>query len=254
MKRHLKTVVSLFLFGAFLTGGLVYKTSEAHAVRRMVLRGKLYYRGGGSKSFSWTLRYYPTWKGKNCFGSTKDRDGRASFTGTFYKRTGRFYLIKNFYMRRSGRKKFYYKGKVRGRVIRGTAHFGSYFGRSYATWRARILWTNRAPRVRWKRMWFRGKLYYRGGGSKSFTWKLKYNPRTGACRGYVRDRDGFARFSGSYNERTNRFYLLKHFVNRRRGRKRFYYKGRFTRRGARGTAHLRSYWGKRYASWSARRF
>lgn len=230
--------------------------------KRFSLRGRLRYRSGGSKSFYWRLSYYPS--SGRCFGTVRDKDGSATFSGVYDRATKRIFLRKKY----SRSRVFYYSGYMTKRGFYGTARKHSFTSKtSYATWNAKRLWSwsggavrgggegeGRRPRRRvrrgMKKFYLRGRLRYFRGRSKSFSWTLRYYPSSGLCFGEVRDRDGFARFNGTCNPRTGRLRLRKCFTGR--SRRCFYYTGRITRRGASGVARKYSYRGRSYASWSAR--
>lgn len=233
--------------------------------KRFYLRGRLRFYKGGSKSFSWNLRYYPS--SGRCYGTTKDREGRAVFEGVYDRPTKRFFLRKRFY----GSKRYlYYRGRITGKRVYGTARRYSFTSRrAYGSWRAKMLWKSggnsevdqddppprfrrrrrRRRRSRIKHFTLRGKLYYKRGGSKRFTWKLRYYPTSKKCFGETYDKDGKASFFGTCNPRTGRLRLKKRF---RGSTKYLYYTGRLTKRGARGVARARSFYGRIYARWRAR--
>lgn len=97
----------------------------------------------------------------------------------------------------------------------------------------------------------RGYLAYRSGArGKRFYWNLRFFEESGIVMGSSRDRDGYAEFFGTYNPRTQRFRMVKHFKYRRRGKRVFFYRGLIRNGRLIGTAHLRSYLGPRYAGWA----
>lgn len=60
----------------------------------------------------------------------------------------------------------------------------------------------------------RGYLAYRSGArGKRFYWNLRFFEESGIVMGSSRDRDGYAEFFGTYNPRTQRFRMVKHFKN-----------------------------------------
>jgi hypothetical protein len=218
-------------------------------VTLLSIRGYLAYRSRTQgKRFSWRLRFYR--RSGLVMGTSNDRDGRAEFFGIYSPRSGRFFMTKFFKYRRSGRRRFYYRGMIRGRRLRGTAHVGGYFGTRYAGWAGRVSfgrmrYTHGKPR----RFVLRGLLRYGSGRSKSFLWGLRYFPSSGMCYGSVKDKDGRASFSGVYDRATNRFFLRKRYSDGRT----FYYSGRMTRNGADGNARTKSFINRRvYASWRAK--
>lgn len=233
--------------GAF---ALLFAAEEASAlVKKMSVRGYLSYRGRRGKSFYWRLRLYPNTG--IIIGSGRDKDGYAEFFGTYSRFTKRFYMVKHFKYRRGSNNKFYYKGKLRGRRLYGSAHRGSYWGRRYASWSARINYSRyRFTRGRAKRFSLRGKLRYYSGGRKNFYWRLSYYPSSGRCFGNVRDKDGRATFSGVYDRKTKRIFLRKKYSSSRV----FYYSGYMTKTGFYGVARKFSFTSrKKYASWTAKR-
>lgn len=218
------------------------------AVSRLSLRGYLAYRSGvPGKRFYWSLRFYEN--SGLVIGNGRDRDGYAEFFGTYNRRSKRFWMVKYFKYRRSGRKRYYYRGYIRNGRLLGTAHMGGFWGRKYAGWAGsvrfqRMAFTQGQPR----RFVLRGRLQYHTGNAKSFVWQLNYFRSSGTCYGSVKDRDGVARFYGVYDKPTKRFFLRKRF---RDGRV-FYYTGYMTPRGAFGTARRRSFTYRRtYARWRA---
>lgn len=239
----------LFLgFGALM---MVFGANEAMALtKNMTIRGYLYYRSGSrGKSFTWRLRLYT--RTGIIIGSGRDRDGYAEFFGTYNRRTRRFYMVKHFKYRRSGTKKFYYKGKIIGSRLRGSAHMRSYWGSRYAGWSGRTSYSRyKFTRGRPKRFSLRGKLRYYRGGRKSFYWKLRYYPSSGRCYGTVNDKDGRATFEGVYDRATKRIFLRKRYSRTRT----FYYRGYMTSSGFFGTARKFSFTSRKaYASWRAKR-
>ncbi len=237
-----------------------YKFSRG-TPKRFYLRGKLRFFKGGSKSFTWNLRYYPS--SGRCYGTTRDREGKAVFEGVYDRPTKRFFLRKRFF---GSNRYLYYRGYITGNRVWGTARRYSFTSRkTYGSWRAKMLWKSgggeadvdapprqyrrRRPSSRIKHFTLRGKLYYKSGGSKSFTWKLRYYPTSKKCFGETFDKDGKASFFGSCNPDTGRIQLRKRF---RGSSKYLYYTGRLTRKGARGVATARSFYGRTYATWRAR--
>ncbi len=108
--------------------------------RNIQLSGFLRYLNASepNKGFRWSLRY-DAGSGV-CIGTVRDRDGFATFNGTYDRISQRFYLVKHFTGRTSGRSKFYYKGRIiNGRFV-GTAHFDSFYGQMYARWSANKRW------------------------------------------------------------------------------------------------------------------
>lgn len=108
--------------------------------RNIRLRGFLSYLNASepNKAFKWSLRYD---SGSGiCNGTVRDRDGFATFNGTYDHASQRFYLVKHFVGRATQPNKFYYKGRIiNGRFV-GTAHFDSFYGRMYARWSANKRW------------------------------------------------------------------------------------------------------------------
>jgi hypothetical protein len=220
-------------------------------VKKMSLKGYLYYRSGASsgKNFRWNLRFYESTG--LVIGTGNDRDGYAQFFGTYNKYTKRFKMVKHFAKRRRGKKKFYYKGRIRpGGRLSGTAHFRSFWGKRYAYFSAKIRWSRWKYSVgRKKSMAMKGKLRYYKSGSKSFYWRMTYYPRSGRCFGTVSDRDGKATFDGVYDKPTKRFYMRKKYSRKRA----FYYIGRLYGTTIRGTARKYSFTSRKtYGSWTAR--
>ena len=243
--------ISLFLGMMSASAALGWIAQAEAQVRDITMRVRLMTGGAGSKSFIWRLRYYKDTG--LCIGNVRDRDGFATFSGTFDEASGRFSLVKRYPERTSGRKDYYYQGFIRGRkTASGTAHYDSFVGRQYARWNATILWSNTRYRTATQKIALTGFLRYtKGGANKSFAWNLSFNPDSYLCTGTVRDRDGFATFSGTYDPTTRRFYLVKRFVGRKAARNVFYYKGRIVGNQFVGTAHFDSFFGPVYARWSA---
>lgn len=247
MKRVLRVSA---LLGIGLFAFLFTIEEAAAAAKKMSIRGRLTYRGGRGKSFYWNLRFYSNTGIVIGYGS--DKDGYAEFFGTYNRFTKRFKMVKHFKRRRgpSWKNKFYYRGKLRGRYLYGTARKRSFWGRSYATWRASVRYSRwKFTRGRPRRLSLRGKLRYKNGRSKSFYWRLRYYPSSGRCFGTVSDKDGRATFEGVYDRATRRIYLRKSYSRSRT----FYYKGYVGRRYFSGTARKYSFISKSYyATWSAR--
>ncbi|MCB9639992.1 MAG: hypothetical protein H6728_05705 [Myxococcales bacterium] len=250
-----RLLISAALTFSMFFGGASLFAQQAHAsVRDITMSVSLLYRNGRSKRFIWKLRYYPATG--LCIGRVRDRDGFANFDGSYDPVSRVFRLVKHYPNRTRGRKRYYYTGRRLGkRKVMGTARFDSHFGRKYADWTATVLFSKSVYRPRYRKIHFRGKLNYINSreANKRFSWTLKYDADSGVCIGTVTDRDGFATFNGTYDRVTRRFYLVKHFKYRRRGRNKYYYKGRIIGGRFFGTAHFDSFYGRRYATWRAKK-
>ncbi len=252
MNQVWKRMLQLALALTIGAGAFVLSPIEAQAlVKKLTVRGYLYYRNGArGKRYTWHLRLYT--RTGIIIGSGRDKDGYAEFFGTYNRYTKRFYMTKYFKYRRRGRKKFYYKGKIIGRRLRGSAHFHSYWGKRYAGWSGRTTFSRyKLSLGRPKRIFLTGKLRYRNSGrSKRFTWRLRYYPSSGRCFGTTKDRDGRASFEGVYDKPTKRFFLRKRFYG---SNKDLYYRGKISGKRVWGTARGGSFTARRYyATWRAR--
>ncbi len=245
---NLKKFISLSIAGLALL--LNAPRSEA-LMKKVLIRGELHYNNGAKKKFFWSLRLYVNTG--IVLGSSLDKDGYAEFFGIYKPRTKRLYVIKNYKRRRKGRKKFYYRGKIVGKVLVGTAHLRSFWGPRYADWSgimrlSKYKFTLGKP----KKLILQGKLIYlRSRDKKDFIWSLRYYPSSGRCFGSVVDRDGRARFEGVYDKITRRFYLVKKYGPRRV----FYYRGYLSKRLKTivGTARKYSFIDRKiYGVWKAK--
>lgn len=228
--------------------------------KRFFMRGTLRFTQGNAKAFSWNLSYYPS--SGRCFGTTNDREGRAVFEGVYDQPTKQFFLRKRFY---GSNKYLFYRGRVSGNTIYGTARNHSFTSRNvYANWTANMVWQSGAgggevdpvpnpvpvqPSPGIKYFTLTGKIRFTAGGTKPFTWKLRYYPTSGKCFGETYDREGKASFWGNCNPATGTLQLRKRFTG---SSNYLYYTGTLTRTGARGVARKYGFTGQIYATWRAK--
>lgn len=240
--------MGLFFVATWLTlGAGAMAPSQAQAsIQRMTIRGHLYYTSGNrGKSFTWRLRLYSTTG--IVIGSSSDRDGFATFFGTYNTITKRFHIVKKFSGSNQG---LYYKGAIRGNRIDGSAHATSFWGARYAGFYATTTFSNYNYTLGTpKRFHLRGNLRFNQGNSKAFSWKLNYYPSSGRCYGTTQDREGRAVFEGVYDRPTKRFFLRKRFYGTN---KYLYYRGHVSGNTVYGDARNYSFTSRDvYARWTA---
>lgn len=239
LRTHFVALLALTLFLSCFFQTATAEAAQRYQYESVVIRGKIHYSVRKTTSFKWTLTLHR--RAGLIVGTGTDRNGAASFFGTYDARTGRIRVVKHYRSRRTGMNKFYYSGKIRGSVLTASATMNSFSGKFHGRIRAKVVFVNRTPSdgtpIRFS---YKATLSYLGNSRKKpIRWNFKVYNGSGRIYGVVRDRDGAAILTGVMDKKNRRVFIRKKYSNGRT----FYYKGTtypaFNR--AWGTAHKTSF-------------